>query len=96
VDDEPAAVPANGAVPAAERDDLRRIAGVGPVTARALSAAGITTYRDLAGLHQDAGALGRVRAELAAIRGRGGNRIDPTKWAEQAKELHLRKYGEPL
>jgi predicted flap endonuclease-1-like 5' DNA nuclease len=101
---EPAAVrsevdggqPVNGAAPAPARDDLRRIAGVGPVTARALSAAGITTYREVAGLHDDDTALTRVRAELATLRGRGGSRIDPGRWAEQAKDLHLRKYGEQL
>jgi predicted flap endonuclease-1-like 5' DNA nuclease len=77
-------------------DDLRRIPGVGPVTARALIAAGITTYREVAGLHLDAAALGRVRAELAALRGRRGARIEPRKWAAPAKELHLRKYGEQI
>ena len=75
-------------------DDLRQIAGVGPATARALVAAGITTYRQVAGLPRDGAALDRVRAELTAFSGR--IRVEPEKWGQHARDLHLRKYGEPL
>jgi NADH-quinone oxidoreductase subunit E len=77
-------------------DDLRRISGVGPLTAQALAAAGIRTYRQVAGLPEDGAALARVRAELAVVRGRGGGRVDPRRWVDQAKELHMHKYGERL
>jgi predicted flap endonuclease-1-like 5' DNA nuclease len=78
-------------------DDLRRVAGIGPVTSRALVAAGITTYRQLARLHDGGAALERVRAELVAIAGPGSRgRVDARRWAEGAKEQHFRKYGERL
>lgn len=57
-------------------DDLKRIEGIGPKTASALQAAGITTFAQLA-------ASGRER--LRAILKEAGVRANPTTWPEQAE-----------
>jgi predicted flap endonuclease-1-like 5' DNA nuclease len=84
----------NGVAPAREQvDDLRQVVGIGPVIQRVLAGAGITTYRQLAGLAGDQDALARTGAALGGdVRGR----IERQRWVEQARELHFRKYGERL
>ena len=71
-----------------QRDDLRRIKGVGPAIERSLHEAGIHSYRQLATL--DADGLGQVRVSLRDFR----RRIEREDWVGQARELHREKYGE--
>ncbi|MFL6130395.1 MAG: hypothetical protein ACJ73E_15195, partial [Mycobacteriales bacterium] len=69
-------------------DDLRAIRGIGPAIERTLHELGITTYRQVAGLHG---------AELEAVRHRleaFSARIEREDWAGQARELHRQKYGD--
>ena len=78
--DELAAVPAPGAVAVAEPDDLTKIPGIGPKSAMALAAAGITTYRQVADADTTA-----LRAAITAA----GLRSAPglASWPERAKQL---------
>lgn len=71
-------------------DDLKVIAGIGPVLERRLREAGFTSYRDLAIL-DDAG-LEALSGSMASLR----NRIRREHWVVQAKKLHLAKHGEQL
>ncbi len=71
-------------------DDLKVIAGVGPVLEGKLREAGVTSYRQLAVL--DETALGEPSDPLAPLR----NRIRREHWIVQAKKLHLAKHGEQL
>jgi diguanylate cyclase (GGDEF)-like protein len=81
------------ALPAAvevEADDLQRIKGIGPAFEETLSQVGISTYRDIAELNW-------TRMVLVASRlGTGPERIVSDRWLQQARELHLEKYGEEL
>ncbi|MCA9660876.1 MAG: hypothetical protein KC486_21210, partial [Myxococcales bacterium] len=69
-------------------DDLKVIAGIGPVLERKLNDAGIVSYRDLAIL--DDAAIDALDGPLASLR----NRIRREHWVVQAKKLHLAKHGE--
>jgi predicted flap endonuclease-1-like 5' DNA nuclease len=64
----PAAAPAPAApaAPAAQADDLIVIDGIGPVMAKRLNAAGITTFAQLAAMTPDAvqAAIGETRAPI--------------------------------
>jgi predicted flap endonuclease-1-like 5' DNA nuclease len=71
-------------------DDLKVIAGIGPVLERRLREAGFNSYRDLAVL-DDAG-LDALSGPMASLR----NRIRREHWVVQAKKLHLAKHGEQL
>ena len=64
--------------PAGPPDDLTRIKGIGPMTARKLQVAGITTFAQLA-------AAGDAEPPLDAIR----QPADWLDWVRQAKELAL-------
>lgn len=71
-------------------DDLKVIAGIGPVLERRLREAGFTSYRDLAVL--DEAGLDALSGPMASLR----NRIRREHWVVQAKKLHLAKHGEQL
>jgi predicted flap endonuclease-1-like 5' DNA nuclease len=72
-----------------EPDDLGLIDGVGRLVERMLHEAGITTYRQLALLSDKADGSDARLAEFLA-------RIRREEWADQARDLHKRKYGEEL
>jgi predicted flap endonuclease-1-like 5' DNA nuclease len=91
---EESAEPATGTTaapePPAGHDDLQRIAGVGPALEVQLRAEGITTYRQLALLDDDAIAdLQSRRPQLVTRMRRGG-------WAAQARRLHAETYDDPI
>jgi poly(hydroxyalkanoate) granule-associated protein len=75
------------AAPPAERDDLKRISGIGPVLEGKLNGAGITTYQQIAVL-TDA-EIERLESEVINFSGR----IHRDDWIGQAKSLCLKKYG---
>jgi len=81
---EPApAAPAEEETPAAEAagaDDLSLLSGVGPVLVKKLTGAGITTFRQIAELTEEAA---RELDEKLTLRGR----IEREEWIEQAREL---------
>lgn len=89
-DDAPVAAegPSNGGSAAA--DDLRRITGVGPALEHALRSEGITTYRELALLDEQA-----IR-ELGDRRPRLVNRLRRDDWVAQARRLHQDVHGTPI
>jgi predicted flap endonuclease-1-like 5' DNA nuclease len=71
-------------------DDLRRIAGIGPALALQLNAEGITTYRQLATLDDEAiSELQARRPHLVTRMRRGG-------WAAQARRLHAEVHDDPI
>jgi poly(hydroxyalkanoate) granule-associated protein len=76
--------------PAAEKDDLKEISGIGPAMENKLKADGITTFRQIAQL--SSAEVERIETEVINSTGR----IQRENWIAQAKELHLKKYGEPL
>ena len=85
-------VPAPGrrrrAVNGNQRDDLKRIPGIGPATERVLHDAGIFTFRQIANWHAE---------DLAAITRRLGDsaaRLKRDEWIAGARREHLKKYGE--
>jgi len=71
-------------------DDLKLIAGVGPVLESRLREAGFHSYRDLALLDDES--LEVLSGPMGSLR----NRIRREHWAVQAKTLHLAKHGEQL
>ena len=79
-----------GSAPAAEKDDLKEIAWIGPAIETKLKADGITTFRQIAQLSP--AEVERIETEVINSTGR----IQRENWIAQAKELHLKKYGEPL
>ncbi|MHB1328825.1 MAG: hypothetical protein ACYC2K_11545 [Gemmatimonadales bacterium] len=74
----------------AERDDLKRIYGIGPAIERLLYARGITTYRQVAELTE--ADLDEISRSIGGYRGR----IARDHWAEQARREHERSHGERL
>src|SRR5262245_46990056 len=76
--------PVNGS----ERDDLKRIPGIGPATERILHDAGIYTFRQIAHWRPE---------DLAAITSKLGDstaRLKHDGWIAGAQREHLKKYGE--
>ena len=71
-------------------DNLQVINGLGPAMERKLKAFGITTYRQLTALTD----VEIERLEQDILRSRG--RIAREDWIGQAREAHLRQYGEQL
>jgi diguanylate cyclase (GGDEF)-like protein len=71
-------------------DNLRAIRGIGPAFERSLNEAGISQYRQIAHFH-DFG----LEAVATLLRVKP-NRILRDRWIEQARELHLEKYGEQV
>lgn len=72
---------------AEERDDLKEIVGIGKVFEHTLHELGIFTFRQIAAF--DVNDIARVNRELKEFRGR----MEQDDWIGQAKELHIRKYG---
>ena len=64
-------------------DDLKRIEGIGPKTASALQAAGITTFAQLAATSEE---------QLRNILKEAGVRANPTTWPEQAELAAIGKW----
>jgi len=71
-------------------DDLKTLAGIGPVLEKKLNEHGIISYRQLAELNEQE----VQQLETTVIKFPG--RIRRDQWIEQAKEQYLRKYGESL
>ena len=74
--------------PTADPDDLTKIEGIGPAIAKALNAAGINTFADLAGKSAD-----DVKAILDAAEG-NFNMHDPGTWPQQAQMAADGKWDE--
>ena len=81
---------AEEAAPAAEKDDLKQISGIGPVLEGKLNGAGITTYQQIAALTDDE--IERLESDVINFSGR----IHRDDWIGQAKTLYLKKYGKTL
>jgi F-type H+-transporting ATPase subunit gamma len=73
----------------AEADDLEAIEGIGPVLAARLAELGVTTFREIA--QWTPADVDRVD-DFIAFPGR----IEREQWIDQAKAMHLAKYGEQL
>jgi predicted flap endonuclease-1-like 5' DNA nuclease len=71
----------------AERDDLRRIRGIGPTMERLLNEQGIVTFRQLAVL-SDPG-IEELQRRLPGVSGR----IRRGQWIQQARDLHVETHG---
>jgi predicted flap endonuclease-1-like 5' DNA nuclease len=77
-------------VPKPERDDLKKIHGIGPVLERALNKMGTYTYIQIAKWTPDE--IARVAQKLET----GPDRIKRSHWIASAKKLHREKYGERI
>lgn len=75
-------------VPKPERDDLKKIHGIGPVLERALNKMGTYTYIQIAKWTPEE--IARVAQKLET----GPDRIKRGHWIASAKKLHREKYGE--
>lgn len=74
--------------PAAVKDDLQRIWGVGPYLEKKLNAVGITSFRQIANLTAvEIDKLGETFNSFS-------DRIERDAWKEQAAKLHKEKYGD--
>jgi predicted flap endonuclease-1-like 5' DNA nuclease len=73
--------------PDADRDDLRRIRGIGPTMERLLNEQGIVTFRQLA-LLTDPG-IEELQRRLPGVSGR----IRRGQWIQQARDLHVETHG---
>jgi hypothetical protein len=71
-------------------DDLRKIAGIGPVLARRLGEVGVASYRDLASLTPE-----RIADVLTDIIGVSPERITSQDWIGQARRLAENASTEP-
>lgn len=81
---------AEEAAPAAEKDDLKQISGIGPVLEGKLNGAGITSYQQIAALSDDE--IERLESDVINFSGR----IQRDDWIGQAKTLYLKKYGKTI
>lgn len=71
-----------------QRDDLKRIPGIGPATERILHNAGIFTFRQIANWRpEDLDAIGAKLGDSPA-------RLKRDAWIDGARREHLKKYGE--
>jgi len=70
-------------------DDLTAIRGLGPVLEERLNALGVYRYRQLAQMTPDNTRW--IAMKLRIVPGR----VRRDRWAEQARELHERKYDQP-
>jgi predicted flap endonuclease-1-like 5' DNA nuclease len=75
-------------MPVSDRDDLKKIYGIGPVIERRLAEIEITTYRQIARL--TAAEIDRIGEHLNYFPGR----IERDGWLDSARRLHQDKYGE--
>ncbi len=73
-----------------ERDDLKKIYGIGPVIERKLGELDIITYRQIALLSPEEIVI--VSEHINYFPGR----IERDRWLESARELHQEKYGEDV
>ena len=73
-----------------EVDDLKQIKGVGKVMERVLNEKGIYLFDQLASLSEQEVAW--VNDAIDAFPGR----IHRDRWVDQARDLHVRKYGQPF
>lgn len=73
-----------------QRDDLKEVKGIGPFLEQKLNAFGIYTFKQVAFLTKE-----NIK-ELGGTFGSFPDRIEREKWAEQARELHLKYHGEDL
>ncbi len=72
------------------RDDLKRIAGVGPVLERTLNRLGVLTYRQIAQWNDSE--IDRIGERLDGFH----DRIRRDDWVGQARRLHREAHGEPI
>jgi predicted flap endonuclease-1-like 5' DNA nuclease len=85
----PDAVARSGPVSKAERDDLKKIKGIGPAVERTLHRAGIYRYAQIASwTREDILAIGE---KLPGFK----ERIVRDRWTTAARRLHVTKYGSP-
>ena len=73
-----------------EKDDLKKIWGIGPYLERILNENGIFTYRQIAAFTD------KSIDELSEKIGPFQDRIRQDNWIKGAKEQHYKKYGEKL
>lgn len=71
-------------------DDLKEILGIGKVFESTLHDLGIYSYQQIASFGMSD--IARVNSELREFKGR----MEQDDWIGQAKELHLKKYGEAV
>jgi predicted flap endonuclease-1-like 5' DNA nuclease len=74
----------------AQKDDLKKIHGIGPVMERVLNRMGMFTFRQIA--EWDQHDIEQVASELNTF----PDRIHRDKWVDGAKQQHFLKYGEEL
>jgi predicted flap endonuclease-1-like 5' DNA nuclease len=73
-----------------QKDDLRKIHGIGPVFARTLNKMGLHTFVQIARWKPED--IAKVAKKLYTA----PDRIKRDKWIDEAKKEHYRKYGERL
>ena len=73
-----------------QKDDLKKIHGIGPVMERVLNRMGMFTFRQIA--EWDQHDIEHVASELNTF----PDRIHRDKWVDGAKQQHFLKYGEKL
>ncbi len=78
------------APPKGERDDLKKIFGIGPVLEKRLHGLGVYYFRDIANWSKED--ILRYEEHLKEFR----DRIERDHWVEGAREEHFKKYGERL
>jgi predicted flap endonuclease-1-like 5' DNA nuclease len=71
-------------------DDLKEILGIGKVFESTLHDLGIYSYQQIANF--GISDIARVNSELKEFKGR----MEQDDWIGQAKDLHLKKYGEAV
>ncbi len=78
------------ASPKVERDDLKKIYGIGPVLEKRLNDLGVYFFREIAMWTKED--ILRYEEHLKEFR----DRIERDHWVEGASEAHFKKYGERL
>jgi len=73
-----------------EKDDLKKISGVGPFLEDRLNLMGIYTYRQIAEFTNDD--IDRISDKIGPF----PSRIVDDEWVKQAKQLHKEKYNETI
>ncbi len=77
-------------LPQADRDDLKKIYGIGPVLEKRLNELGVYFFREIAMWTKED--ILRFESHLKEFH----NRIERDNWVEGARQEHLRQYGEEL
>jgi predicted flap endonuclease-1-like 5' DNA nuclease len=78
------------ATPKVERDDLKKIYGIGPVLEKRLNGLGVYFFREIAMWTKED--VLRYEEHLKEF----PDRIERDNWVEGAREQHFKKYGETL